>query len=163
MPPTTIRLELEALTDPQASCLLLCRIFQYTGRTRIIGPRARALELPLLVLSGQVLCLKLGLRGSIFAVVSPPLSKRRDSGRHSVRSNYSSSYSTLRYATVHKRRRSQTEKGYITTTPCHTYHENVSKEKGTITNTSLKRSQITLLTISIHVITRVSVPPISNT
>ena len=46
-----------------------------TVRTGIIGPRARTLELPLLVRSGSfffLFCLRLGLRGSVFAVRSPP-------------------------------------------------------------------------------------------
>ena len=46
-----------------------------TVRTRIIGPEARTLELPLLVRSGSFFfffCLKQGLRGSVFAVRSPP-------------------------------------------------------------------------------------------
>jgi len=46
-----------------------------TVRTRIIGPDARTLELPLLVRSGSfffLFCLKLGLRGSVFAVRSTP-------------------------------------------------------------------------------------------
>ena len=47
----------------------------YTVRTRIIGPHARTLELPLLVRSGSFFfffCLKLGLRGPVFAVRSTP-------------------------------------------------------------------------------------------
>jgi len=50
-------------------------IRQSTVRTRIIGPHARTLELPLLVRSGSfffLFCLKLGLRGSVFAVRSTP-------------------------------------------------------------------------------------------
>jgi len=46
-----------------------------TVRTRIIEPEARTLELPLLVRSGSfffLFCLKQGLRGSVFAVRSPP-------------------------------------------------------------------------------------------
>ena len=46
-----------------------------TVRTGIIGPRARTLELPLLVRSGSFFfffCFRLGLRGSVFAVRSPP-------------------------------------------------------------------------------------------
>jgi len=52
-------------------------------RTRIIEPEARTLELPLLVRSGSfffLFCLKLGLRGSVFAVRSPPLSKTGNFG-----------------------------------------------------------------------------------
>ena len=46
-----------------------------TVRTGIIRPHARTLELPLLVRSGSfffLFCLRLGLRGSVFAVRSPP-------------------------------------------------------------------------------------------
>ena len=46
-----------------------------TVRTRIIGPEAKTLELPLLVKSGSfyfLFCLKFGLRVSVFAVRSPP-------------------------------------------------------------------------------------------
>jgi len=46
-----------------------------TVRTQIIGPEARTLELPFLVRPGSFFfffCLKLGLRGSVFAVRSPP-------------------------------------------------------------------------------------------
>ena len=47
----------------------------HTVRSRIIGPHARTLELPLLVRSGSFffsLCLKLGLRGSVLDVCLPP-------------------------------------------------------------------------------------------
>ena len=49
--------------------------YSNTVRTRIIEPEAKTLELPLLVRSGSfffLFCLKLELRGSLFAVRSPP-------------------------------------------------------------------------------------------
>ena len=50
-------------------------MYSSTVRTRTIEPHARTLELPLLVRSGSfffLFCLKLGLRGSVFVVRSPP-------------------------------------------------------------------------------------------
>ena len=69
----------------------------YTVFTGIIEPHARTLELPLLVRSGSFFffsCPKPGLRGPVFAVRSPPLSKRGNSRRLSVGFNYSSKYGT---------------------------------------------------------------------
>jgi len=65
-----------------------------TVRTRIIGPEARTLELPLLVRSGSffsLLRLQLGLMGSVFAVRSPPY-PREGIPDVSLGSNYSSSH-----------------------------------------------------------------------
>jgi len=74
--------------------------FLITGTvgTRIIELHARMLKLPLLVRSGSFFfffCLELVLRGSVFAVRSPPLSKRGNFGHLSVSFNYSNSYSNL--------------------------------------------------------------------
>jgi len=63
----------------------------------IIEPQARTLDLPLLVRSGSFFffyCPKPGLRGSVFAVRSPPRSKRGNTRRLSARFNYSSKYRT---------------------------------------------------------------------
>lgn len=52
-------------------------------RTRRIGPHPRMLELPPLARPGafsSLFCLKLGLRGSVFAVCSPPYPRERISG-----------------------------------------------------------------------------------
>jgi len=67
-----------------------------TARTKIIEPRAKTLELPLLVWSSTFLffCLELGL-DQFFRSGFPPLSKRGNFGRLSTRFNY---FKFLRYS-----------------------------------------------------------------
>jgi len=69
-----------------------------TVRTRIIGPEARTLELPLLVRSVSFfffLLSQAGAEGVSFRCALAPLSRRGNFGRLCLGSNYSSSYGTL--------------------------------------------------------------------
>lgn len=76
------RLQAETLFCLKAFCLALHGLatvdltsFYCTVLTHLIGPHARTLALPLLVRSGSLpfpFCLKLGLRGLVFAVRSSP-------------------------------------------------------------------------------------------
>ena len=99
--PRTLVIYGEGSSDTQFPQLLqelaegLGHAWRHTVRTRIINPRARTLELPLLVRSSTFLfffCVKPGMRQSVFSQCSRPLSKRGNSGSLSARFNYSSSH-----------------------------------------------------------------------